>query len=317
MKADRVVVGVNGRDIGVDAIKVDEALVVLSPGFLRRAWVYDEWYTDVKDPGAVIAALSQLPSKPDIFTFVQRVPHGEPLFPYHWEPEGWAVMPVTTFDCWWNDQIKFKARNHARKAGKSGVTIKRPQFDDEFISGMVDIFNETPIRQGRPFWHYGKDFATVKREFSRFLFRESLIGAYFEDKLIGFIMLGEAGDCAMLGQIISMVAHRNKSTNNALLAEAVRVCAEKGIPYLVYALWDERSLGAFKKSNGFERFDVPRYFVPLTLKGRLAMSLNLHRGVRALLPEKLQNRLRELRNRYYDHTHGTGPKSTSTVASES
>jgi hypothetical protein len=58
-------------------------------------------------------------------------------------------------------------------------------------------------------------------------------------------------------------------------------------------------LGAFKKSNGFERFDVPRYHVPLTLKGRLALSTKLHGGVRNIIPESVQDRLRDVRNRYY------------------
>jgi len=300
MKVEKMTIGVRGKDVEVDSVHVGDVVVVLSGGFLRRAWVYDEWYTDVDDPEAVIDALKGLSPRPDFFTFVQRVPHGEPRYSYYREPEGWAILPVTTFDQWWNNQLKFKARNHARKAGKRGVVIKHPEFDDDFVMGMVEIFNETPVRQGRPFWHYGKDFETVKREFSRFLFRESLIGAYFEEKLIGFIMLGYAGEFAVLGQIISKIEHRDKSTNNALLAEAVRICEEKKIPYLQYAYWDERTLGAFKRSNGFERFDVPRYYVPLTLKGRLALSLKLHNGIKNVIPENLQNRLRKLRNQYYE-----------------
>ena len=39
---------------------------------------------------------------------------------------------------------------------------------------MTAIFNEAAIRQGRPFWHYGKDFETVKRQFSRYLAREHM-----------------------------------------------------------------------------------------------------------------------------------------------
>ena len=61
-----------------------------------------------------------------------------------------------------------------------------------FVRGMTSIFNETPIRQGRPFLHYGKDFETVKREFSRFLFREEIFGAYVGEELVGFIMLADA-----------------------------------------------------------------------------------------------------------------------------
>ena len=77
---------------------------------------------------------------------------------------------------------------------------------------MTSIFNETPIRQGRPFLHYGKDFETVKREFGRFLFREEIFGAYVGEELVGFIMLADAGRYAYLGQIISKDRPSRSST---------------------------------------------------------------------------------------------------------
>lgn len=305
MDVHNITIDVKGKHVDVKSVRLGEVEVVLDEGFLRRAWVYDEWYADVDNPASIIETLKKVSPKPDLFIFVQRIPHVKPLFPYYWEPESWAVLRVSTFDHWWHKQITDKTRNSTRKAEKKGVILKRPEFDDAFVQGMVEIFNEIDVRQGRPFWHYGKDFETVKRDFSKYLFRESLIGAYFEDELIGFIMLGYAGEFAVIGQIISKIGHRDKSTNNALMAEAVRVCEEKSIPFLLYAGWDERSLGKFKKHNGFERFDVPRYFVPLTLKGRVALSLKLHRGVKNIIPEKVKDRLRDFRNRYYSKMHKT------------
>jgi len=300
MSLQKTRINIKGKDFEVNSVKVGNVEMVVTEGFLRHVWVNDEWFTEVDDPEKIIGTLKKISPRPDYFTFIQRVPDGEPRFPYYRETESWAVLPVSSFDHWWKNQIKSEARNRARQAGKRGVVMKRPDFDDAFVEGMVDIFNETPVRQGKPFWHYGKDFETVKNQFSRYLFRESLIGAYYEDKLIGFIMLGNAGKFAVTGQIISKIKHRDKCPNNALIAEAIRVCEEKGIPYLCYTYWDERSLGGFKKKNGFERFDVPRYYVPLTVKGKVALSLNLHRGFKGMLPERLKNRLKDLRNRYYN-----------------
>jgi hypothetical protein len=62
------------------------------------------------------------------------------------------------------------------------------------------------------------------------------------------------------------------------LAKAVERCAEKGIPYLAYAYWLDDGLRDFKRSNGFQKFDLPRYFVPLTCKGEFALNLGLHLG---------------------------------------
>ena len=95
----------------------------------------------------------------------------------------------------------------------------------------------TTVRQGRPFWHFGKDVETVRRQFSRFLFRERIFGAYLKDELVGFIFLAFSDNFANLGQIISAIGHRDKAPNNALIAKAVQVCADEGIDYLLYANW--------------------------------------------------------------------------------
>jgi hypothetical protein len=184
----------------------------------------DDWYEDLEDPDSVIKIVRDSTGfRPDIFTFWQRLPETEPRHSFHVESESIAVLRIETYDHWLNKQIKCKTRNMIRKSQKSGVEIRQIDFDDDFVRGMVKIFNETSSRQGRPFWHYGKDFETVKAQFSRFLFREDLIGAYYQDELIGFIMLGNAGRYGVLGQIISMVSHRDKSTNNALMAKSVEI----------------------------------------------------------------------------------------------
>ena len=113
-------------------------------------------------------------------------------------------------------------------------------------------------------------------------------------------MLADAGNYAFLGQIISKIAHRDLAPTNALLAKAVERCAEKRFPYLVYARWLDDSRGDFKRSNGFQKFDLPRYFVPLTLKGKLALKLGLHRGWREAVPEQIGKPLKKLRRRWYD-----------------
>jgi Acetyltransferase (GNAT) domain len=263
------------------------------------AWFQQEWFEDVENPEMLIDALQGTKGCPDILTFWQRLPDTEPKYSYTMEPDPIAALPIKSYSFWWENQIDRTARNKVRKAEKKGVIVKPARFDDRFVQGMTSIFNETPIRQGRRYLHYGKDFERVKREFSRFLFREEIFGAYLGEELVGFIMLADAGRYAFLGQIISKIAHRDLAPNNALLAKAVERCAEKGIPYLVYALWLDDSLGEFKRSNGFQKFDLPRYFVPLTRKGELALSLGLHRGWKEAIPKRLRKTLKKLRRFWY------------------
>src|SRR5947207_5329324 len=186
-------------------------------GPLTIVTLEDEWYDDVADPHLVIEVLRRDTAfTPDVFTFWQRFPDVTPRYAFHQEWEEIAVLPVRSYDDWWNHQIKSRVRNQIRKAEKEGVVVKETSYDDEFVRGMTAIFNETPIRQGRRFWHYGKDFETVKRQFSRYVDREHMIGAYYRNEMIGFVMLGNAGRYAVTGQIISKIEHRDKSPNNVL-----------------------------------------------------------------------------------------------------
>jgi hypothetical protein len=282
----------------MQCLAIDERIYCISRGVANTAHLEDDLYEDVPDPNAVIAALHNSPVNADIFTFCQRVPDTEPQFSYSHEPEGVAVLRVTTFDHWIHTQVKPTARNKIRKAHKAGVEVREVRFDDDFVHGMTEIFNETPIRQGRTFWHYGKDFATVKEQFSRYLFREDLLGAYYHGELIGFVMLGDAGRYGVLGQIISKIQHRDKAPNNALIAKAVAICERKQLPYLVYAKWGDGSLIDFKRANGFEEIRLPRYYVPITWKGEMAVRLGLHRGWKTLLPANIKNPMKALRSRW-------------------
>lgn len=307
MKYEKVTIGRNGKDVSVDSVSIGNNVLIVAGGPLRIARVKEELYEDVEDPQRIIEALQEIRPTPDILTFCQRLPELIPKFDYAYEWEALAGLPVKSYEDWIDTQVSKDARKLVRRAERKGCVLKQCSFDDEFIEGMTKIFNETPIRQGRPFWHYGKDAATVKREFSRFLFREEIFGAYLENELIGFIFLAFTENYVYLGQIVSKVQHRDKCTNNALIAKAVEVTAQKNIPYLHYGYWPNGGgLEEFKRRHGFQKIEVPRYYVPLTRRGTLAVKLNLHRGVRGVLPEQLRLRLRDLRNKWYEKRYSSG-----------
>ncbi|MGA2967126.1 MAG: hypothetical protein ABSD64_13010, partial [Terriglobales bacterium] len=127
------------------------------------------------------------------------------------------------------------------------------------------------------------------------------------EKLIGFVKMvpDESGMQAGLMNIVSMMRHRDKAPTNALVAEAVRACAARAISYLVYANFaygkkQRDSVADFKEHNGFLRMDVPRYYVPLTRVGRLALRFGLHHNLADRFPEPVVSRLRGLRNAWYE-----------------
>lgn len=278
--------------------------VVIAGNLLKVARLEQEWYEDLEEPRNLIQALSTTRPRADILTFWQRLPDLQPKYDFYTEWEEIAALPVTTYDNWWNNQIKSRTRGLIRKSEKMGVVVKEAQYTDDFVRGMTRIFNEAPMRQGRPFTHYGKDFETVKREFSKYLFRELLIGAYVNDELIGFMMIGQAGRYAVTGQIISMISHRDKGPTNSLVAKAVEVCAREKIPYLVYLHWAAGSLSEFKRRNGFEKTRLPRYYVPLTAKGKMALRMGVHKGVIPLLPPTAVAKLKRGREVWYRRLYG-------------
>jgi len=291
---------VKGVSTRIRCVEIDGQTYSLTDGPVRTISLEDDWYEDVRNPAAVVAALRG-PSGPgaDLFTFWQRPPDVEPVHNYHHEFDELAVLPISSYEDWWSNTIKSRIRTTIRKSAKQGVEVKEVDYDDAFVEGMEGIFNEARVRQGRPFWHFGKDFETIKKQFSRFVHRERMIGAYFNGQMIGFVMLGNAGRFSLLGQILSSMRHRDKSPNNVLIAKSVELAAQQEHEQLVYWYWSDDSLSEFKRRCGFQKIAAPRYYVPLTYKGRLALSVGAHRGLRNMIPPTVKHRLKELRNRWY------------------
>lgn len=283
-------------------MKICDKEITIEGGIIKVARLSEEWYEDLEDPVTLIKNLKTKGVKADLFTFWQRLPETEPKYTYFKEWDSIAAIDIKSYDNWWKNQINAKTRNVIRKAEKKGVTIREAEFNDEFVMGMTSIFNEAPIRQGKPFWHYGKSFDTVKKEFSRYLFREDLIGAYYKGELIGFIMLAYAGKYAITGQIIAKIEHRDKAPVNALIAKAVKICADKNLSHLVYAKWDTGTLGNFKRHNGFEKIDLPRYYVPLSAMGRIILKLKLHHGFAGMIPDNIKQLIKNNRMKRYRKT---------------
>jgi hypothetical protein len=274
-------------------------------GLLRMARLEGDKYKFLNDPERVVAGLKK---SVDIFTFMQKLPETSPKYNYPMEWDNLAVLEVTTFDHWWTETLGFKARNKAKQASKKGVIVREAPFDDSFAHGIWEIYNESPVRQGRRFSHYGKSFDQVRRMSSTFHDSSIFIGAYLEEKLIGFIKLttDDAGTQAGMMHIVSMIRHRDKAPTNALVAEAVRSCADRGISYLVYSNFaygkkERSSLSDFKERNGFQRVNLPRYYVPLTGFGWTALRLGLHRKFIDRLPEPLLAKARDVRYSWYKY----------------
>jgi len=273
---------------------------------IRIAYLDGEGYQFLEDPEAALEALRKSGTRTDLFTFIQKLSDISPRYGYPMELDNMAALRVSSFEDWLKQQIDFKARNKIRKAEKNGLIVREMPFDDALVRGISAIYNESPIRQGMRFWHYGKDLEAVRRMNGTFLDRSIFIGAFFQDNLVGFVKLVADEDRGQAGlmQILSMIQHSDKAPTNALIAQAVRSCAERGISYLFYASFSygkkqRDSLADFKRHNGFKKVDLPRYYVPLTALGRMALRLGLQRSINDWIPERAAATYRRIRGFWY------------------
>ena len=280
-------------------LKVDEELetvAVRKKLFFKVASDTGEYARDVIPTADFIEKLGDRGI--DVFTFIERKWCNSIRNP----PRLWlgtedniALLQVTTFDEWWKN-IGKKTRNMVRKAEKSGVKTEVVEPSEELAEGIWKIYNETPIRQERGFPHYGIPLQAVINGI-RLSQNCIYVGAYFQEELVGFIQLVHGNDVALISQILSLQKHWDKAVNNALVAKAIEFCANKKIRWIMYGrIGNHPSLDKFKQSNGFSRFTVTRYYVPITKKGRIATKMGLHREIKDILPQSVKYPLIPLYN---------------------
>jgi hypothetical protein len=231
----------------------------------------------------------------DVYTFIERKWSSKNPTPVQasncvMTEDNAGLLVVKTYEEWLS-LVGKKTRNMIRKAEKSGVRTELIERGDKLAEGIWKIYNETRIRQERAFPHYGTRLEDVKAlVYSE---QESIyIGALLNDELIGFIQLAFGNSTAIIQQILAFQKHSDKAINNALVAKAVQICAEKCVEWLIYGrIGNHPSLDKFKESNGFTKVVFPRYYLPLTGRGVLAVKMRFHRELKDSLPNALKSPL--------------------------
>src|SRR6266480_1935261 len=279
-----------------------EKEIVVSGGVVRIAKLRHEGFDFLQDPLTAIRTMQRAKAA-DLFTFLQDLNDGGAVYPFYKEAAGAAVLPVTNYQLWWNG-LDSSVRNKIRKAYKNGVELRVAELDEDFARGVEAIYNESPVRQGRRNWYYGKKAAFIKEELSSLLDRCYFVGAYFRGEMIGFTKLFHGNNILRTVHIIAKLSQRDKPVQDALIARAVQICEQKGIPYLQYGSWSQGGLGAFKVKRGFAKLNYSRYYVPLTYRGKLVLQFRLHHGLKDRLPERWIASLVALRTSWNNFRYG-------------
>jgi hypothetical protein len=310
MSTGESTVHVKGRAVQFVSVSVGTRTIFATGRFLRIAEVKDaEWLDgdDLEDPEFCIGKIKQANIGADILTFAQKLPHVQPKHNYSMEWDSIAAINTSDYLQWWEHRTSQAFRKNVRRSEKRGLCVRETMLSDELVAGIVDIHNETPIRQGRRFWHYGKSFNEVKEVYSSMPERSTFIGAYDGQELVGFIKLVYGSEAAGILHLLCKNSHNDKRPANALVARAVEICSKKGLNFLTYGRYvygkrTDSPLTEFKRRNGFEEILVPRYFVPLNAKGRIALQTGLHHGVKYFLPKRVVDFGVKVRAYWYEKT---------------
>jgi hypothetical protein len=277
-----------------EILRVDSDLNNLSiqkKGLIKTASFTSEYLKDSKFNEAFLGKLKD--RNVAVYSFLERSwcnPIKNPPSTWIKNPDNVALLEINSYEQWW-ERIGKKTRNMVRKAEKSGVQVKIVEPSKELALGIWKIYNETPIRQGRAFSHYGVSLENVEGQVLSAQ-ADVFIGAYLCEELVGFIQLEFGDNICIVGQILSLQKHWDKALNNALLAKAVEVAVQRKERWLMYGrIGNHPSLDNFKQNNGFVKYPLNRYVLPLSRKGKLAVTLGLHKPIKDALPSFIKKPL--------------------------
>jgi hypothetical protein len=297
-----------GRWIKVPAVKVGANTLFVRGDWLKLAVVKsEEWLpSEVEDPNLCIKVLKAEKSnvgRVDIFSFAQKPPAVEPKYDFPMELDSVAAIRLNTFQEWW-EGLPQATRKNVRRAEKRGVVVSVRAFDDELLQGIYEINQDSPFRQGERNVQYGKGIDELRKDYGSFLDRSELICAHVGEEMVGFMKVVFRGNTASILNFLPKLSHEDKRPANAMLAKAVESCAARGVTCITYGYFNygnkrESSLREFKVRNGFEEMLVPRFYVPLTPWGKLAIACRLHRGLLGILPSRVINLALDFRAKCY------------------
>ncbi len=291
---------------------IEEREIVTTGRWLKTAHINAEDYAEgqpIEEPAEFVAKLKNSKLLADIFTFAQSIHQLNPKFTqYHMEWDNFAAICLTSYEAWWKG-LSQDSRRNVRAAEKRGVKVTIAPLDDDLVLGIKGVYDEVPVRQGFPNKHYQEDFETVKRNNSTFLGRDAFLAAEADGELIGFIQLVYVDKTARIMQIVSKMAHFDKRPASALVAKAVEISCQKGLTHFTYGKYsygkkESSPLTEFKRRMGFQKLSYPRYYIPLTPRGKMALKLRLHLGVKNLLPSHCLAFLLKVRAKYYESKLG-------------
>ncbi len=154
--------------------------------------------------------------------------------------------------------IGAKSRNMNKKAQKSGIVCRVFQWN-EWLDDIYTINTSSMVRQGREMDKAYLEYPKEVKIMQEGDFRVEHIGAFREEKLIGYIELYIYGNFAMTNRILGHKEYLKFGVMNLIFKEVVVFAIKEGIEYINYLTMENRennSLSAFKYRVGFREYSL-------------------------------------------------------------
>ena len=154
--------------------------------------------------------------------------------------------------------IGAKSRNMNKKAQKSGIECREFEWNSK-LDDIYEINTSSLVRQGRQMDQAYLEYPKRVELLAEGDFRIKHIGAFKEERLIGYIELFIYGNFAMTNRILGHKEYLKFGVMNLLFKEVVSFAIEDGIEYINYLTMENRennSLSAFKYRVGFRDYSL-------------------------------------------------------------
>jgi hypothetical protein len=154
--------------------------------------------------------------------------------------------------------LNSNARSKIKRAAKKDIVCKEFKWDD-YLDDIYDINTSSNTRQGKEMSEeyrlYPKKIGIEDED--NFTIRH--IGAFYNDKLVGYIELYTYGNFCMTNRLLGHKEYLNRYIMNAMFAFCVKYLEVKGTTYLNYLTIHnkkESSLAQFKTRLGFQEYSL-------------------------------------------------------------
>jgi hypothetical protein len=281
----------------------EQEFCVYRKGLARVLTLREELGDTIEAPERVAQAAKNNRLSADILTFTERFPETTRHYGYVMEWDNLAVLAVSNYDYWLKKQAERAVKRKVRKAAQAGIQVSAHRFSRELVNDLAKIFNETPIRRGRRYPYYGMKAEQIAQAWIPDAERSLFLLAECENEPVGFMKLLMTEHFGATSGSVTKLSHRDRAPMNALIAKAVDIVASRGLKRLIFGKFEysgqiDSGLTMFKKHNGFERVEIPRYYIPLSVKGKVLLCLRLYRPLSTLVPISVARRLGRVRERW-------------------